>query len=315
MNIFMRSKHFKIITNLLLLSIITKAQTNTFPVSGNVGIGTIAPEERLDVYGGDNELTSIFQIRAHKNDYGNVRARFNVYSTGSSLTDRLTMGVDNNATAITILANGNIGINNETPKFGLDVKGTTGLSTIGMRIWNSNPSWSAESLIRTYTDWESNSYPAVDFGFYRGSGSGGEGSSGFIVKTGTVALTSTKFIINQSGNVGIGTMTPSEKLSVNGNISSKKSIVTQVGWSDYVFNEDYVLKPLDEIAKYVKENKHLPEIPSAKEVEQKGLDLGDSQALLLKKIEELTLYLIAQEEKNKRQDARIQELEQRLKGL
>lgn len=98
-----------------------------------------------------------------------------------------------------------------------------------------------------------------------------------------------------NGNVGIGVTVPSEKLCVNGNIKSKKSIVTQVGWSDYVFSDDYHLRPLSEVARYIKENRHLPEIPSAKEVEEQGVDLGANQALLLKKIEELTLYIIKQQ--------------------
>lgn len=113
------------------------------------------------------------------------------------------------------------------------------------------------------------------------------------IKIGEGEGTNTKLLLNpDGGNVGIGTESPSEKLSVNGNISTKKVIVTQLGWSDYVFNDDYKLKPLSDVANFIKENKHLPDIPSAKEVEKRGVDLGENQALLLKKIEELTLYVI-----------------------
>lgn len=105
-------------------------------------------------------------------------------------------------------------------------------------------------------------------------------------------------VISQSGNIGIGTASPTERLSVtgnaliNGNITTKKVIVTQTGWPDYVFEKAYSLMPLYQVEKFIETNKHLPGVPSAKEVEDKGVNIGDNQAVLLKKIEELTLYLI-----------------------
>ncbi|SJZ68563.1 hypothetical protein [Sediminibacterium ginsengisoli] len=101
-----------------------------------------------------------------------------------------------------------------------------------------------------------------------------------------------------AGKIGIGTNSPAERLSVegninaNGNIKTKKLIVTQSGWSDYVFDKDYALRSIDSLEKFILENKHLPEIPSAKEVAENGVNVGENQALLLKKIEELTLYII-----------------------
>ena len=96
------------------------------------------------------------------------------------------------------------------------------------------------------------------------------------------------------GNVGIGTTTPTEKLSVNGNIKAKKLIITQTGWADYVFDKAYRLMPVDSLSTYIKTHKHLPEIPTTKDVQDHGVDVGNNQALLLKKIEELTLYIIEQ---------------------
>ena len=78
------------------------------------------------------------------------------------------------------------------------------------------------------------------------------------------------------------------------------------GWPDYVFAEDYELPTLGEIEAYINTHKHLPEIPSAQEVEENGLTLGEMNALLLKKIEELTLHTIEQE---KALDARHEMLE------
>jgi hypothetical protein len=111
-----------------------------------------------------------------------------------------------------------------------------------------------------------------------------------------------KLRITYDGKVGIGTATPQAKLAVNGDIYAQRVKVTQSGWPDYVFEDDYKMPPLTEIASYVKEHKHLPDIPAAAEVEKEGLDLGEMNKRLLQKIEELTLYLIEQ-------DKRIRQLE------
>lgn len=114
------------------------------------------------------------------------------------------------------------------------------------------------------------------------------------------------------GNVGIGTENPTEKLTVNGNIRSRKLIISQSGWPDYVFDSAYQLTPLAELATYIKANKHLPGIPSVKEVETNGVSVGDTQALLLQKIEELTLYLIRMSEENVVQKRAVGVLHQKL---
>jgi hypothetical protein len=101
--------------------------------------------------------------------------------------------------------------------------------------------------------------------------------------------------ITSDGKIGVGTHSPSEKLSVNGNVKAKKIIVSQTGWPDYVFDSSYALRSLSEVEKFIAKNKHLPDMLSAKEVEENGISIGDAQALLLKKIEELTLYIIAQD--------------------
>lgn len=97
-----------------------------------------------------------------------------------------------------------------------------------------------------------------------------------------------------SKNVGIGTSNPTEKLTVNGNIKAKKVTVTQNGWADYVFDKDYKLMNLNDLFQYIQQHKHLPEIPSTAQIEKEGVDVGNNQALLLKKVEELTLYIIEQ---------------------
>lgn len=121
--------------------------------------------------------------------------------------------------------------------------------------------------------------------------------------------------LQQSGNVGIGTLTPKAKLAVNGDVLARKFKVTQSDWADFVFEPSYSLPPLSEVEAYVKENKHLPEIPSAKQVQEDGLDLGSNQAKLLQKIEELTLYLIEQDKRLKEQEAVIKAQHERIGKL
>jgi len=94
------------------------------------------------------------------------------------------------------------------------------------------------------------------------------------------------------GNVGIGVAAPSSKLEVNGTIRSKQIIVTATGWADYVFSQDYKLKSLSEVESFIKDNQHLPNVPSQNEVDTNGLAVGDMQRIQMEKIEELTLYVI-----------------------
>lgn len=97
-----------------------------------------------------------------------------------------------------------------------------------------------------------------------------------------------------SGNVGIGTIAPGNKLDVNGTIHSKEVKVDVTGWPDYVFKNGYELPTLDEVEKHINEKGHLKNIPSEGEVLTYGISLGEMNAKLLEKIEELTLYVIKQ---------------------
>lgn len=103
--------------------------------------------------------------------------------------------------------------------------------------------------------------------------------------------------VNESGNVGIGTnqVNNTHKLYIKGSAVAEKIVVKQFGsWPDFVFDSEYSPIGLDELEMFVRKNKHLPNIPSANETAKDGLDIGSNQALLLLKIEELTLYLIDQ---------------------
>jgi hypothetical protein len=118
----------------------------------------------------------------------------------------------------------------------------------------------------------------------------------------------TGILFSDNGNVGIGSTNPDQKLTVNGKIHAQEVIVDLNVPADYVFAKDYTLMPLQKVEQYVQQNSHLPEIPSAAEVKQQGLSVGEMQNKLLQKVEELTLYAIQQQKE-------IKELKEEVKQL
>jgi hypothetical protein len=116
----------------------------------------------------------------------------------------------------------------------------------------------------------------------------------------SVAYATEAMRILNNGNVLMGTTDDvGYKLAVKGNIITEKIKVKlqSAGWPDYVFNGEYKLPSLKETEQFIQQNNHLPGVPSAATIEKEGLDLGDGQAVLLKKIEELTLYMIEMNKK------------------
>jgi hypothetical protein len=122
--------------------------------------------------------------------------------------------------------------------------------------------------------------------------------------------TSTSYV---TGNMAIGSTTVPDSFmfAVNGaGIFTKVRVKLFSNWPDYVFEDTYTLPALTEVEKYLKQNKHLPDIASEAEVKKDGIDLGSNQAALLQKIEELTLYIIEQDKKTNEQTEQIKELQQ-----
>jgi len=158
----------------------------------------------------------------------------------------------------------------------------------------------------------------------------GQYESGLFTKFGN-NTTNNDLIVKDTGNVqrayikntglayfqklGIGTTNTNDtaKLFVEGQIRARQVKVDEDAWPDYVFAKNYQLPSLQHIQKFIKENNHLPGIPSAAEVQTKGLDIGKNQAALMEKIEELTLYLIKQDEQIKAQQKQINQLKLLLK--
>ncbi|TWF33870.1 hypothetical protein FHW36_11160 [Chitinophaga polysaccharea] len=128
-------------------------------------------------------------------------------------------------------------------------------------------------------------------------------------------LCASRFTLMDNGNVGIGTSTPQSLLAVAGTITGQRVKVTMTGWPDYVFDSSYVLPSLSAVERYIADNMHLPGIPSETEVVSNGLDVGDMQQRQMKKIEELTLYLVDQHKQLEKQQQLIQRQQQMLSEL
>ena len=144
------------------------------------------------------------------------------------------------------------------------------------------------------------------------------GEYGFFSLGGNTNLRGNGQVSSFDGPLGIGTTNVgSWKLAVNGAIRAKE-IKVETGWSDFVFYDNYKLPTLKEVENHIKEKGHLKDIPSAEEVEKSGIFLGEMDARLLQKIEELTLYTIAQEKKIKKlekQNSKVEEQEKKIERL
>lgn len=202
-------------------------------------------------------------------------------------------------------ANGLIGINQSSPVIALQVEGNV-VGAVG-RFTNTNPNgWSAFALFNDVNN-------AFAFGL-GGSNSATFANTGYISTVHSIPLTfgtanAEKVRILPNGNMGIGTTNPSEKLCVDGQVLCEEAkVVNDIEAPDYVFKNDYNLRSLEEVEAYINENSHLPEIPSAAEFSEEGIHLGKMSFDLLKKVEELTLYIIDLKKEQKKLQNQIEKL-------
>lgn len=261
----------------------------TINSAGNVGIGTSTPSAKLNVVGPTTGYgPTIFAGGGGDLLLNNRGALFfdgnYSYNSGNYIRP-LETNTQSFATAgierLRINPDGNIGIGTSSPGGKLEINYAGGQlkltgGTVAAGLWTN----SADLL--HLADWN----------------------------TGTKGLT----INMTSGNVGIGTKSPNEMLTVNGTIYGKEvKVDLSVPAPDYVFNENYELITLEQLRHYITLNGHLPEVPSANEMADNGIKLGDMNMILLKKIEELTLYLI--DVKNENSELRKQNEELRKEVL
>jgi hypothetical protein len=219
-----------------------------------------------------------------------------------------------NSRGLFVTNSGNVGVGTVSPQSLLAVSQNTP-GRVELQIGNTfaNPSAGASVAVsfRGWRDVNPNQENArIESVFSDGAGNNlaTRGDLRFLTTTTYNELTE-KLRISNDGNVGIGTTNPTHKLAVNGTIKAKEVIVETTGWSDYVFAEDYALAPLAEVEAHIKEHKHLPGIPSAVQVANQGVSVGDMQARLLAKVEELTLYIIDIKKENTSLRQRLEVLE------
>jgi len=300
---------------------------------GKLGVGTASPITTLNIAGGNWDLAttngdfaignSTYRLKFGVATGGGGAGDARIYTTGG--TNRTIFG--SNTSDIMTVSETGVGIGTITPSTGLQIEGTTSNQT-ELNITAPNSAIATLSFSRAAGTLAAPTATAsaynlgwINFNGYNGTSfltsssirsltselwsSTGRGSylSFYTTNAGTTSMLE-RLRIDDNGNIGIGTSTPDNKLDVLGTIRANEVIV-ETGWADYVFQDDYKLKPLSEVEAFIKENKHLPSLPSATKIQEKGAHVAELMTKMMEKIEELTLYSIEQKKE-------IDELKRRL---
>ena len=253
---------------------------NIYYNGGNVGIGTTSPKNMITARGSGSTASISLESTEFSHGFSDaVYCRANSYFSISPWGSSFGGGV------LT-------GITSATNQGALSFWGVSNAQT-GTALTMAPIVFTGQQRGTTSTIAVDATNPIVDF--YNGT-------------TGWGVPTVLLMRILGNGNVGIGTTSPEAKLTVKGKIVASEIQVKDVGnIPDYVFKPDYELMSLSKVEDFVKLNQHLPEVPSEKEFKENGMNMAEMNVLLLKKIEELTLYAI---EQNKV----IEEIKQTLKN-
>jgi hypothetical protein len=323
----------------------------TINASSNVGIGTVNPNHKLHINGGDLFVQSSSGLIRFGYQGSN---EWQMATTGGG-ADLRWYTTTNGGSTITprhyFSQNGNMGVGgfnsfNGTPLARLDVIGSGSTSSTNNFILRNSL---LDTIMRVTDDGNIGiGYNGPSYG--RTMNVGGSGINFYTANEagfgGAVFPTDTSLILWSNsdpnnhlvlqpswGNTGVGTYSPKAKFHVNGTglygstvdriatgyllsiagkaIATEFKVQTVATWPDYVFDKKYTLMPLAELEKSIEKNKHLPNIPSAAEVEKDGIALGEMSKKLIEKVEELTLYIIELNKKNEALEKRVTQLEQK----
>ncbi len=264
--------------------------------SGNIGIGTTFPIAKLEVEGD-------FMVEQGEGTIYSDAPVFKIDGTADAVAARLRFSLPNDDPDFAITqALGNLYISRYIGTYGFATDlmvDNTGYVGVGV----------ADPLVRLHVD------GGTDVGNASGGflqlGAGNSLNVGFDnneIQARNNGVVSRLVLNNGGGAVQIGSaVTPTGySFSVNGKaICEELKIQDSSNWPDYVFHHDYKLESLGELREYIKENNHLPNIPSAVDVEKDGIEIGDMQKRMMEKIEELTLYVLQLEEKTKNLETEI----------
>ncbi len=301
--------------------------------NGNVGIGTTSPQQRLEI-GSNGGIgfsgSSPFLVSSDKMLYcpidGDLEWRTHSAASGHgfAISHQGTKVVYLNISGNSYLNGGNVGIGTTSPTERLTFGASQGTSVkiadyahfgtdysawstiLGSNVRAKHGQNAGMELATSYLD-SGASAVRMNFGTIEFHAASSADIAGYAAGT---AFAFPRMVVQASGNVGIGTTTPSEKLAVNGRIRAKEVIV-ETNWSDFVFDPGYRLAPLSEVERHIKAHGTLPGVPSEAEVAKEGVSVGDMQARLLQKVEELTLHAIEQEKEIAALRRQVKELQSR----
>ena len=318
-----------------LFSHINLIAQNHFPTTGFVGIGTTTPSTSLEIYQGNLRVSNPSGYpwginldvnytggwnREFSFSYGKTGklAAFGAYAINGALTYAYIGGNTAAETAypspwVTFKPNGDIGIGTVNPTSRINIITADSTRDNFIKMENNGI---INSLL--YVGTANSSFPVTS---YRNANviesynnfhiSAANANSNLYFETGRLHETApVRMIINNVGNVGIGTINPGTfKLAVEGTIGARKIKIQQASWADYVFLDNYRLPGLSEVSAFITRYKRLPDIPSEETVKREGIDVGEMNKLLLQKIEEQMLYIIQINEQMQQLSRRVTELE------